>query len=275
MKSIKTAAKKILGTLLGQDLLGRIGSRYFDLENLLTYNTSPLGRKSKERLGTFRDKHKNERCFIIGNGPSLNRMDLSPLKDEVTFGLNRIYLLFDRLGFCTSYYIAVNPNVVEQSAAEIEALECPKFISWGARNFLSFSPDTAFIRSRSGPRFCNDVSAQGVWEGATVTYAAMQIAYYMGFSEAILIGVDHNFKTRGDPHKLVVSQGEDPNHFDPNYFGKGVKWQLPDLKTSEQAYALAKEAYENSGRRILDATVDGKLTIFPKVSYENVVGINQ
>jgi hypothetical protein len=27
MKSIKTAAKKILGTLLGQDLLGRIGSR--------------------------------------------------------------------------------------------------------------------------------------------------------------------------------------------------------------------------------------------------------
>ena len=40
---------------------------------------------------------KGDRCVIIGNGPSLRSMDLSSLKDEVTFGMNRIYLLFDKM----------------------------------------------------------------------------------------------------------------------------------------------------------------------------------
>ena len=43
--------------------------------------------------------------------------------------------------------------------------------------------------------------------------------------------------------------------------------QLPDLDTSEQAYLLAREAYEADGRQILDATVGGKLMIFSKVDF--------
>jgi hypothetical protein len=89
----------------------------------------------------------------------------------------------------------------------------------------------------------------------------------MGFSEAILIGVDHNFVTRGPANQAVVSQGDDPNHFSPNYFGAGFKWQLPDLAGSERAYALAKKSYEDAGRHVMDATVGGKLTVFPKVDY--------
>ncbi len=37
--------------------------------------------------------HHGQRCFIIGNGPSLQRTDLTKLKDEFTFGMNRIYLV--------------------------------------------------------------------------------------------------------------------------------------------------------------------------------------
>ena len=95
----------------------------------------------------------------------------------------------------------------------------------------------------------------------------MQIAYYMGFKQVILIGIDHSFSTTGEPHQIIISTGEDPDHFDPNYFGKGFRWQLPDLKTSELAYHLAKENFEQSGREILDATVNGKLDVFPKVEF--------
>jgi len=35
-------------------------------------------------------------------------------------------------------------------------------------------------------------------------------------------------------------------------------------------YALAREAYRNAGREILDATIDGKLKIFPKVDYNSL-----
>ena len=98
----------------------------------------------------------------------------------------------------------------------------------------------------------------------------MQLAYYMGFQQVILIGVDHNFVTQGPANQEVVSTGQDPNHFSGEYFGKGFHWQLPDLVSSEQAYQLARSTYERAGRQILDATVNGKLNVFPKVSYNSL-----
>jgi hypothetical protein len=123
--------------------------------------------------------------------------------------------------------------------------------------------DTDFTGSEN---FAIDASGR-VFEGFTVTYVALQLAYHMGFSEVILIGVDHNFVTKGPANQAVVSQGDDPNHFAPNYFGAGFKWQLPDLDGSERAYKMARAVYEADGRRVVDATIGGKLTIFPKVDY--------
>jgi hypothetical protein len=220
-----------------------------------------------KQLRTYANRHVDKRCFIIGNGPSLRKMDLAPLKNEITFGLNRIYLLFESIGFTTTYHVTFNNYVIEQCAEEIAKLPCPKFVGWHARRLMPATPSTVFLRSRSGPRFCTDIAADGVWEGATVTFVAMQIAYYMGFRKVILIGVDHSFQTKGTPHELVVSEGDDPNHFHPNYFGKGFRWNLPDLETSELAYKLARRQFELAGREILDATVEGKLQVFPKVDY--------
>jgi hypothetical protein len=106
-----------------------------------------------------------------------------------------------------------------------------------------------------------------VFEGSTVTFVALQLAFHMGFEEVILVGVDHSFTTKGKPNVTVVSDGEDPNHFSAEYFGKGYRWQLPDLDASERAYLMAREAFDASNRRILDATIGGKLEVFPKVNY--------
>ena len=119
---------------------------------------------------------------------------------------------------------------------------------------------------RSCDHFTRD-ARRHLWPGATVTYVAMQLAYHLGFRQVILVGVDHSFTTQGRPHEAVVSHGDDPNHFSPQYFGKGFRWQLPDLETSEIAYRLARRAFEADGREILDATVGGRLTVFPKVEY--------
>ena len=82
-----------------------------------------------------------------------------------------------------------------------------------------------------------------------------------------MIDVDHSFATKGKPNTTVESQGDDPNHFSAAYFGKGFRWQLPDLETSEIGYRMARRAYENAGRRVLDATIGGKLDIFEKADY--------
>ncbi len=215
--------------------------------------------------------HKGERCFIIGNGPSLKQTDLTKLKGEFTFGMNRIYLLFPELGFTTTYFASINDLVIEQCADDIATLPIPKFIAWRSnRHFQRFPENMIFLYTTyTGPRFSYNMTRR-IWEGATVTNVALQLAFYMGFEKVILIGVDHNFTDKGQANKTVVSTGDDPNHFSGNYFGKGFRWQLPDLDTSEIGYKKARDAYQKAGREVLDATVGGKLTVFPKVDYNSL-----
>jgi len=227
--------------------------------------------QSLNRLRQYENTHTNQRCFIIGNGPSLRNTDLSLLMGEFTFGLNRIYLLFPELGFTTTYLVVVNDLVLEQCAADLQALPIPRFITWRARYWFQDDPQLVYLDTdfTGEEDFCRKITGR-VFEGYTVTYVALQLAFHMGFKEAILVGVDHNYVTQGTANQAVISPGDDPNHFSPNYFGKGFRWQLPDLAGSERAYTLARQAYSRAGRRVLDATMAGKLTIFPKVDYSSL-----
>jgi len=142
------------------------------------------------------------------------------LRGEYTFGMNRIYLMFPELGFETSFFVSINDLVIEQCAVDIQKLSIPKFIAWHAHQWLQPDENMFFLHtSYTGPKFATDITKR-LWEGATVTYVALQVAYYLGFSEAILIGVDHSFATQGKPNTTIVSEGDDPNHFNPAYFGK-------------------------------------------------------
>lgn len=267
IKSVPSPVRWISQFILGEGRYHRLATSYWQW----CEKRDSRYRSGLKRIAALRDKHKGERCFIIGNGPSLKNTDVSLLRDEVTFGLNRIYLLFDELGFATTYYVAINKLVIEQFAHDIIRLPCPKFIRWQACDLIDFTDTMMFLypREDQGPRFYTDIT-EGIWVGATVTYVAMQIAYYMGFAKVILIGVDHSFTTKGEPHATVLAAGDDPNHFDPDYFGKGFRWQLPDLETSELAYRLAKYQFEIDNRELVDATVDGSLRVFPKVDYQTL-----
>jgi len=97
----------------------------------------PWRRESIRRLAELKDVHNGKRAFIIGNGPSLRQTDLYKLRDEFTFGMNRIYLLFPELGFHTTYFVSINDLVIQQFADEILALPMPKFLAWRSRRHFS------------------------------------------------------------------------------------------------------------------------------------------
>jgi len=251
-------------------------SRVLDVPGLMFH---PWRLESNRRLRAYQDKFIGKRCFIIGNGPSLKNTDLSLIRDEITFGMNRVYLAFNEWGFHTSYLVSVNDLVIEQCWDDFRDLSLPKFFSWRSRKLLypEGKPDekTHFLDTTyTGQRFTHQLGSR-FWEGGTVTYVCLQLAFCMGFQEVYLIGVDHNFETKGEANKTVISTGEDLNHFSPEYFGKGFRWQLPDLDTSEIAYRLADSVYRQSGRQIIDATVGGKLNVFPKVDYLGIFDHNR
>jgi hypothetical protein len=252
-----------------------ISDRYWWWRNrgshVLAQRFDPRWHESQLALAGYRNLFYGKRCFIIGNGPSLQKTDLSLLRSEVTFGLNRIYLLFNEIEFKTTFLVGVNDLVLEQCTQDLQSLELVQFLTWRARRFFNKNPRIIYIDSDfTGDENFTPDATQRLFEGFTVTYVAMQIAFFMGFKEVILIGVDHNFITKGEPNAVVTSHGEDPNHFTGAYFGKGFRWQLPDLEGSERAYRMAKSTYEADQRKIIDATIGGKLTIFPKVAYESL-----
>jgi len=234
---------------------------------------SPLAeaayRKNLRCLDRFRNAYAGERCFILGNGPSLARMDLGKLKSEYTFGLNRIYLLSQKTGFIPSFLVAVNTLVLEQFGREIEAMLIPKFLGHDSIEHVRHDALTFFLRFNPTPGFYH-AFRYGLWHGATVTFVAIQLAHFMGFTSVYLIGVDHRFQCSGQPHERQTSSHLDPNHFDPNYFGPGVEWHLPDLETSETAYRIAKIQFQESRRLIANAGVGGDLDVFPRVDFSDL-----
>ncbi|WP_084154110.1 6-hydroxymethylpterin diphosphokinase MptE-like protein [Citrifermentans bremense] len=249
-----------------------------ELSTILKYRNNRLYLqwyfRHSRRLSRFKDIHRGEDCFIIGNGPSLNKMDLSLLNDYHTFGMNKIYLLFDRVDLVLDYHVAVNDLVIKQSAEEFESLGCPSFLSFGAAQGIVRELEHIYLLATDSyfpaPYSFYRELQQPITEGYTVTYVAMQLAYYMGFQNVFLVGVDHSFKAVGAPNEEQLLSGEDQNHFDPRYFSQ-KQWHLPDLEASELSYRLAKFFYDRDGRQIHDATVDGKLQIYDKVSYEQAL----
>ncbi len=222
-----------------------------------------------DQLASFLNKHVGERAVLVCNGPSLNQMDLRFLRKNICIGLNKIFLGFKKFGFYPNYYVAVNDLVIEQSAAQIKDLNCIKFISQRNAKHVPESALTHHIRTHRPPQqFCTDIT-EGVNEGYTVTYAALQVAYYLGFKEVVIVGMDHRYTYHGQPNETHLLPGDDPNHFAPDYFG-GQRWDNPDLANSESSYKLARKVFEADGRRIIDATLNGACTIFEKQPYTEV-----
>jgi len=228
------------------------------------------GRASRERLAAYRDAHQGETCAILGNGPSIKDLDLEDIEGIPTFCLNRGYLLWEDAERTPDYYVAVNELVIEQFHREIATLPCPIFVPWIYRDRFEDAPNSVFFETRIDDRFVTN-PLRGIAPGPTVTIAALQFAYHMGFSTVILLGIDHRFETEGPPHAEIRQNGDDPNHFRGDYFGEGTRWNLPDLEHSERGYALAREAFEAGDRQVLNATPGSALDVFERIELQAAV----
>ena len=226
----------------------------------------------------FKDIHAGRRCFIVGNGPSLNLMELSFLSREISFGMNCIYLGFDTFGFRPTYYTVEDVFVAEDNNKEIDALSgMVKFLPQDLSYCLADGPDVCWVnfvrRYEPYPQFSADASELIYW-GSTVTYLSMQLAYYMGCDPVYLIGVDFNYvlPDYADGKANITSREDDVNHFHPAYFGKGKRWHDPRLDKVEPSYLEARRFFEAHGRTVQNATVGGKLEVFPRVDYARLIG---
>jgi len=238
--------------------------------------------KNHKNIVKYHNIHKGKRAFLIGNGPSLNKLDLTKLKDEITIGVNSIYLNEEKMGFLPTHYVVEDNYVAEDRADEINALRGPQkwfgnYLKYCLKSDLDDKVNWINVRMKydaypNFPYFSENIARQA-WTGGSVTYICMQLAFYLGVKELYLIGFDHHYDIPDDAKidgMEILSQSDDPNHFDPNYFGKGYRWHDPMVDRMEQGYAKAGKFFEKNGRKIYNATAGGKLEVLERIDYDSI-----
>ena len=237
--------------------------------------------KDAAKIRALKDSHSKERCFIIGNGPSLRAEDLEKLKDEYCFAANRIYEMFEHTTWRPQSYLCVDSYVFRDIARNIEKIKVPMIFlqmenrKYGLKNIDSeviyinnYYPYLVNRYKRLKVKISQDVSKYFV-AGETVTYTAIQLALYMGFQEIYLLGVDHNYSKKMDSRgNLTVDQNI------KDYFGylTSEEYCVQNFETSTNAYKTAKKYCDQKHIVIQNLTRGGRLEVFERGTLETVLG---
>lgn len=234
------------------------------------------------RLARLKDSHKGERCFLIGNGPSLTGKDLNLLKDEYTFGTNMVYKIFDQTEWRPSFHCVSDTIYASKLGTELsEMVKSPLFTTERTYRRMRKKPiDTTYVHTIQTELYKVRGNIQSYCMiKATVLSLAAEMAFHMGFSEIYLLGVDCT-----NPH-------DKGGHFTDNYATKEVaETDINRIKTrmnaktlttkqigdhiidrSMEVYSLLNRYASKHGIRIFNATRGGNLEIFPRVNLEDVL----
>ena len=82
-----------------------------------------------------------------------------------------------------------------------------------------------------------------------------------------LVGVDLNYKIPKNVIKkgnILISLEDDINHFDPEYFGKGKRWHLPEVGRMQKAFDTAYKNTKKSNIDLVNSGLDGNLKNLPR-----------
>lgn len=233
-------------------------------------------KKKHYELKKFKNLYKNKRCFIIGNGPSLNVNDLEVLRDnnEICFGCNWIIKIFEKTSWRPNYYVIVDYNFMRQMPQNMIVSNGEKIITFHAdffsekitekKNMYTYQ---AIPYEENKLSFSDDI-IEGVYSSHTVTYDMIQIAAYMGFNEIYLLGVDCNRSNHFYNHfynsdDLDKSKLENLTTFDDNGWNKLYETWI-------KGYKKAEVFSEQKNFRIFNATRGGELEVFERVDFDNL-----
>ncbi len=234
----------------------------------------------------LKDKYKGKRVFIMGNGPSLNKTELHLLKDEYTMCFNRINLMQERLNWKPSFYVMTDDLLINDMSSEVKEYILPN-VDYAF--FPDLHPSNVNFKKRIGnhsnvlylntdiPEFRTDLPKCGI--NKTVVNAGMQIAAYLGFSEIYLLGVDMTFGEqkvkKSNSREWKAEKDDDPNHFDPRYFGKGRSYHNPTVHEMLEQFEVGRKFFDDIGVKIFNAGIGGKLEAFKRVKYLSLFGFSE
>lgn len=228
------------------------------------YSYSRGGRESLATLDRLRNSQTGQTGVIVCNGPSITRTDLSLIGDHPYILMNRGYLLAENFDGPAVATCSHDPAILEQFGHEIGQTESVLVTTVSARRQVMRATNTAYLMPTAKWRFATHLGLNS-HHGATVTFWALELAYLLGWTKTIIIGLDHRYASQaGKQGEVLIAGDSETDHFTPNYLPKGTKFLVNDLALSEYSFSLARAAFEAAGRDVVDCTVGGHCKVFRK-----------
>ncbi len=254
----------------------------FNVVGFLREHFNLCDNSNSRKLKYLKDRYKGERCFLIGNGPSLTPEDLHLIRHEYTFGTNMVYKIFDQTDWRPSFHCVSDSIYATNLGQELyDKVKSPLFTIEKTYRKMSKKPDnTTYIACLPSERYrVRGNLLAYVMVKATVLSLAAELAFHMGFKEIYLLGVDCT-----NPHAAG-------GHFIENYSSKEVaEADLSRIKTrmkstnittqeignhiidrSMEVYSKLDSYAKEHGIKIYNATRGGNLEIFPRVNLDELV----
>ena len=189
----------------------------------------------------LKDKHKGQRCFLLGSGPSIKDENLKPLKNEIVFALNNFYVHDDfpeiMSGDVEKYYMTA-PIHPPQTGTEWKEWFSDMGNNMPNNVKLIFGISNQINTAKSILDYHNlfenhqkywlygginindyynyklrdiDITRM-IWIADTVSIYSLIFAIYMGFSEIYLLGMDHNYICNNESNYRFYKNGIHQNN---------------------------------------------------------------
>lgn len=218
---------------------------------------------------------RGKRCFIIGTGPSLRMEDLDKLAQahELCIGVNGIIRAFPSTVWRPDYYLCQwaygfnewRGRLLSDCRIRHMLVSDACLGDTSDPEFMKFHVSALDVREDCPPLFSRDFS-HGAYLGGNVMYTCIQFAYYLGYSEMYLYGVDH-----------TVTANKKYNHFSRDYLvdEKRDVHLVPavvamERKKTDIALAHAKKVGEALGFKVYNASRKTMLDAFDLVDFDTL-----
>ena len=269
----------------------RLPRPVLDLPHTLAAHGFPVTANDR-KLAALKDKHKGQRCFILGNGPSLKHQNIALLRKEFVFVTNWFVLHDEFLNlqncfYCTSdahlwnYGEYFHPELLDRLSKHKNII-CffePSALSPFRRQSKLQEDVVLFVRLNSSKKvweghFSSDVLSGTGWGRTVIIDFCLPIAYHLGFSTVYLMGCDCDYKldeardfSKSFFHDISKIPESDLAHVSKQWNGLDARDQLEKW---QRGYLTVKTYFEGSGRKIFNAGHGGKLEVFERVNYEEL-----
>lgn len=251
----------------------------------------------------FCNLHRGQRCFILGNGPSLKNLDFSLLQNEITFTVNQLPRNPNFVKLHTNYHFWADErffDIQESRREDMELLQTMKnvrtvdnnptvFYKLAAYEMIQkYALDKELSISYYGEYGANRKRAlkqkvdftQFVPGFSTVVHYIICMAVYMGFKEIYLLGCDcSGFITTAQSKLKNAQEAEYSYQISENEKKRMERVANQTSIISEltwyvnmfKDYEYLEQYCNRYGAKLFNATEGGLLESLPRVHLQDIL----